>query len=90
VIVPLKVAVQLALATGLVKLVVPETENGSPFGFIGLPSARETVTAKTGVAAAAESASASTSDTALRVLIIIASLGVAENRRDRDAGLDPA
>jgi hypothetical protein len=42
------------------------------------------------VAAAAESASASTSDTALRVLIIIASLGVAENRRDRDAGLDPA
>ncbi len=35
VIVPVKVAVQLALMEPLDSVVAPVTENGSPFGFIG-------------------------------------------------------
>jgi hypothetical protein len=35
VIVPVKVAVQLALIEPLDSVVAPVTENGSPFGFIG-------------------------------------------------------
>ena len=44
-------------------------ENGSPFGFIGWPSARVTVTAKAGAAETAVKATAATSDTILRMLI---------------------
>ncbi|SOT44529.1 conserved hypothetical protein [Burkholderia cenocepacia] len=69
VIVPLKVAVQLALIDPLLRFVSPVAENGSPFGFIGWPSARETVTAKTGAAETAVKATAATSDTILRMLI---------------------
>lgn len=69
VIVPLNVAVQFALIDPLLSVVSPDTENGSPFGFIGCPSARETVTAKAGAAETAVNATAATSDTILRMLI---------------------
>jgi hypothetical protein len=69
VIVPLNVALQVALIDPLLRLVSPDTENGSPFGFIGWPSARETVTAKAGAAETAVKATAATSDTILRMLI---------------------
>jgi hypothetical protein len=69
VIVPLKVAVQDALIDPLLRFVIPDAENGSPFGFIGWPSARETVTAKAGAAETAVKATAATSDTILRMLI---------------------
>jgi hypothetical protein len=69
VIVPLKVAVQPALIAPLLRFVSPVAENGSPFGFIGWPSARETVTAKAGAAETAVKATAATSDTILRMLI---------------------
>lgn len=69
VIVPLKVAVQPALIAPLLRFVSPVAENGSPFGFIGWPSARVTVTAKAGAAETAVKATAATSDTILRMLI---------------------
>lgn len=69
VIVPLKVALQFALIDPLARVVSPVAENGSPFGFIGWPSARETVTAKAGAAETAVKATAATSDTIVRMLI---------------------
>ncbi|CAG9249572.1 conserved hypothetical protein [Burkholderia diffusa] len=68
-IVPLNVALQVALIEPLARTVRPVAENGSPFGFMGCPSARETVTAKAGAAETAVNATAATSDTILRMLI---------------------
>lgn len=60
VIVPLNVAVQFAVTEPFVSVVPPVAENGSPLGFSGLPSARETVTANAGAASADETARATT------------------------------
>ncbi len=62
VIVPLNVALHAALIDPLLSVVSPDAENGSPLGFIGWPSARDTVTANAGAAAAAVNATAATSD----------------------------
>ncbi len=69
VIVPLNVEVHEALIEPLLRFVSPDAENGSPFGFIGWPSPRETVTAKAGAAETVVNTTAATSDTILRMLI---------------------
>ncbi|HDR9766887.1 TPA: hypothetical protein QDC27_001983 [Burkholderia cepacia ATCC 25416] len=61
--VPLTVVVQeIGLNAPFWTDVSPDAENGSPFGFIGWPSTRETVTAKAGAAEPAVNATAATSD----------------------------
>nr|WP_175954630.1 hypothetical protein [Burkholderia sp. BCC0405] len=42
--------------------VSPDAENGSPFGFVGKPSAREAVTANAGAAETAVTTTAAASD----------------------------
>ncbi|ATG19356.1 hypothetical protein CO705_05495 [Ralstonia pickettii] len=86
VMVPLNVTVQFALRTPLDNVVAPVTENGSPFGFIGWPSTRETVTASAGVAATVASASATARDTTLRVLIYCLTRTDGGNRLKKAAG----
>jgi len=62
VIVPLNVKVQTVLIAPFVSDINPDAENASAFGFIGCPSARETVTAKAGAAETAVNTTAATSD----------------------------
>ncbi|TES81335.1 hypothetical protein E2P84_07135 [Burkholderia cepacia] len=68
--VPLTVVVQLiGLNAPFWSDVSPDAENGSPLGFIGRPSARETVTANAGAAETAVNATAATSNVIRRIFI---------------------